>query len=174
MLGHKPGWYWYICWKFLAPLFLLVSHRRRRSFSFSTFISFCYLLLLSPAICYSVFSNGVLRIVFKLFTLEIRFDGNVETRATQRVQRSKRAKKSMSKRGIATGIVYSKLVSVYLIASTFSSATIIVTHLVQGKSLRQHRLYILKLYFYNSILILFNLNILLLLTSSVIMTLYLT
>ncbi|PVD31393.1 hypothetical protein C0Q70_06805 [Pomacea canaliculata] len=23
MLGHKPGWYWYICWKFLAPLFLL-------------------------------------------------------------------------------------------------------------------------------------------------------
>lgn len=26
MIGHLPGLYWRICWKYLSPTFLLVSH----------------------------------------------------------------------------------------------------------------------------------------------------
>jgi SNF family Na+-dependent transporter len=25
MLGHRPGLYWRICWKFISPIFLAVS-----------------------------------------------------------------------------------------------------------------------------------------------------
>lgn len=29
MMGFKPGLYWRLCWKFVSPLFLLVSGSKR-------------------------------------------------------------------------------------------------------------------------------------------------
>lgn len=25
MIGHRPGLYWRICWKFISPMFIIVS-----------------------------------------------------------------------------------------------------------------------------------------------------
>lgn len=31
MIGRRPGWYWRLCWKFVSPCFLLVSHLLTRT-----------------------------------------------------------------------------------------------------------------------------------------------
>jgi Sodium:neurotransmitter symporter family len=36
MLGHKPGLYWRICWKFISPSFLIVRQKRRNPLGLTT------------------------------------------------------------------------------------------------------------------------------------------